>query len=182
MSQKFLPPSYTRLKCIRMNHGYIDTNIFGNQDSRIILTSKCEELINNTSLVTDQSGTIYFGAGGMNLYYYYQSFNKRESFRDSISKFEKRTFDISKKGFYIDDIKKIDFSTISDFTSNKPFRFGAYDCDCTIWEVTFYNKDKQIADFIPVMSQQDGVIGMYDLVGQEFYISPNGSAFTTGQE
>lgn len=40
--------------------------------------------------------------------------------------------------------------------------------------------DKCIRYFIPAKRKSDGVIGMYDLVGRKFYISPNGVAFTGG--
>lgn len=39
---------------------------------------------------------------------------------------------------------------------------------------------KLVRDFIPVKRKSDGMIGMYDLVGRKFYISPNGVAFTGG--
>lgn len=173
-------PKYEVLEYIQMTNGYINTDILGNQDSRIILTSKCDEIKNNSSLVSD-GADIYFGAGGPTEYLYYLSFNFTTSFIDNTkSRLNKHTFEISKKGFYIDDKKERNFSNILDYVSKRPFKIGANNCACTIWKVTFYNKDKLIADFIPVKRKLDGVFGMYDIVGRKFYTSPNLVALTGG--
>lgn len=178
--RKLMIPKYEVLEYIQMTNGYINTDILGNQDSRIILTSKCDEIKNNSSLVSDGKD-VYFGAGGPTEYQYYSCFNDTKSFIDGTkSRLNKHTFEISKKGFYIDDKKETDFSNILDFVSKRPFIIGAFNCACTIWKVTFYNKDKRIADFIPVKRKLDGVFGMYDIVGRKFYTSPNLVALTGG--
>lgn len=49
-----------------------------------------------------------------------------------------------------------------------------------IWLLNINDNGKPIRKFIPAKRKSDGVIGMYDLVGKKFYISPNGVAFTGG--
>lgn len=49
-----------------------------------------------------------------------------------------------------------------------------------IWLLNINDNGKPIRKFIPVKRKSDGMIGMYDLVGRKFYISPNGVAFTGG--
>lgn len=49
-----------------------------------------------------------------------------------------------------------------------------------IYFLKIKDRGKFIRDFIPAKRKSDGVIGMYDLVGRKFYISPNGVAFTGG--
>ena len=43
-----------------------------------------------------------------------------------------------------------------------------------------WNGDNLVGNFIPVKRKLDGMIGMYDTIGDEFYTSPNGVAFTGG--
>ena len=49
-----------------------------------------------------------------------------------------------------------------------------------IYFLKIKDKDKLIRYFIPAKRKSDGMIGMYDLIGRKFYISPNGVAFTGG--
>ena len=48
-----------------------------------------------------------------------------------------------------------------------------------IYDFIVKEKGILVRNFVPA-KRDDGVIGMYDLVGRKFYISPNGVAFTGG--
>ena len=43
-----------------------------------------------------------------------------------------------------------------------------------------WDNSKLIRDFVPARRKSDNIVGMYDLVGKQFYTSPNGVEFVGG--
>lgn len=58
-------------------------------------------------------------------------------------------------------------------------RYGNRYCDITIYSFKIYEGDTLKMDFEPYL--QDGVYGLYDTVGKQFYPSANSYAFTGGE-
>ncbi len=63
------------------------------------------------------------------------------------------------------------------YDSNSAYRFS----DATIYSSTIIKNDVTIRDFVPAKRNSDSVYGLYDLINNVFYTSPNGNNFSGGQ-
>lgn len=66
----------------------------------------------------------------------------------------------------------------NDTTYTTPSRFA----DATIYSATVVKNGVTIRDFVPAKRNSDSVYGLYDLVDNVFYTSPNGNNFSGGSE
>lgn len=51
---------------------------------------------------------------------------------------------------------------------------------CRIWRYTYYENDVMLLDMLPAMRNSDNVLGMYDLVNDDFYTNDGTGVFTGG--
>ena len=63
------------------------------------------------------------------------------------------------------------------YDSNSAYRFS----DATIYSSTIIKNNVTIRDFVPAKRNSDSVYGLYDLINDVFYTSPNGNNFSGGQ-
>lgn len=185
--QSVLPMSYDRLEYIEnTSTAYIDcglkpmytfayeikTNI---RSSDIILGCKYINDDSDYRIFRTGEGYLYFDVGYKRVMLpkitkptFHAKFGNYfiESLDDTNNKITGSTFG--------EDMNKAQVSNIFIFYNGNKYSKGK------IWLLKINRNDKTIRDFIPAKRKSDGVVGMYDLVGRKFYISPNGVAFTGG--
>lgn len=101
------------------------------------------------------------------------------------------TFTLDTGKFYVDGELKTpiqDFDTIPEGTGTIPmFLFSRNQNgssedggDHTIYSAKIWNNGELVRDYIPCIRRSDMKAGLYDLVGKQFYISPNNRDFIPG--
>ncbi len=66
--------------------------------------------------------------------------------------------------------------SFSDTGYTTPYRFS----DTTIYSATIIKNGSTVRDFVPAKRDSDSVYGLYDLINDVFYASPNGNNFSGG--
>lgn len=183
-----LPYSYERIEYIESNgSSYIDTGIYGSNtlDVEISLFT-----------VPDKSPTFFIGSRNnpynrtycivrvppLEMRFDYNTIHSLGAVKGKVT--------IKKLGLYVyvDNKQRLELPVLKFKTPSTLFMFGLLQNNVVniapagdkIYFLKMTENGILVRDFIPVKRKSDGMIGMYDLVGRKFYISPNGVAFTGG--
>ena len=96
----------------------------------------------------------------------------------------KHTIEFSKDGFYDNGVLKFT-PTANNFTTGNiligKIAGAATSGQKKIYSCKVYNNGTLARDFVPCYRKADGVIGLYDLVGNTFYTNEGTGTFTKGQ-
>lgn len=68
------------------------------------------------------------------------------------------------------------FCSFSDTSFTTPYRFA----DVTLYSATIIKNGLTVRDYVPAKRDSDSVYGLYDLINDVFYSSPNGNNFSGG--
>ena len=194
-----LPQGYTEVEYIQ-NTGtsYINTNYYPNQDTRILAEMQ---------VVTFNSYGRLLGAGNHNTANtiscdYVDSGNIFEiswggytgwTQYSVVSNYDKHTYDWNKNYFYIDGTL-LDSKTYNTFTCS--YKLGIFNVLESgnvptsnagryfygkLYSFKIYDNGTLVRDFVPAMRDSDNKYGLYDIVNDVFYLSPNGNNFIGGE-
>ena len=195
-----VPQGYTEVEYIE-NTGtsYINTNFTPNQDTRLLA---------DIQVVTYNSYGRLFGAGnhdiansiscdyGSNGSPFEVSWGGIAGWTQYASEanYNKRTYDWNKNYLYVDG-NLIGSSTYTTFTcQNKLGIFNVLENGDVptsntgryfygrVYNFKIYNNSLLVRDFVPVKRNSDNKYGMYDIVNDVFYVSPNNANFIGGAE
>ena len=195
-----LPQGYTEVEYIE-NTGtsYINTDYYPNQDTRIIAEMQ---------VVTYNSFGRLLGAGNHNTANtiscdYVDNGNTFEiswggytgwTQYSVTSNYDKHTYDWNKNSFYIDGTL-LDSKTYTAFTCS--YKLGIFNVLESgnvptsnteryfygkLYSFKIYDNDTLVRDFVPAKRDSDSKYGLYDVVNDVFYISPNSTNFIGGSE
>lgn len=190
-----LPEGYTEVEYIRNSgyNAYINTGviIFDNTTNTYTITTRLtSEFHSNLGCATiiacenPISTPYYYGLG-----YRYKCSQTVDQFEfyGSYPNYSSSTVDNG------DGTRTITFQSTGNtsWTLNTPLIFFAnwantsYDSinrpsDATIYSSTIVKNGITVRDFVPAKRDSDSVYGLYDLINDEFYVSPNGNNFTGG--
>jgi hypothetical protein len=194
-----LPVGYTEVEYIE-NTGtsYVNTNYYPNQDTRIVAEMQVvtfndfgrlwgagnHNTANTISCDYVDSGNIFeVSWGGYTGWAQYSV----------TSNYNKHTYDWNKNSFYIDGTL-LDSKTYTSFTcSNKLGIFNVLESGDVptsntgryfygkLYSFKIYDNDTLVRDFVPTKRDSDNKYGLYDLITDTFYTSPNGNNFIGGE-
>ena len=195
---QILPDGYTAVEYIQ-NSGtsYINTDYYPNQDTRIIAEMQ---------VVTYNSFGRLLGAGNHNTANtiscdYVDNGNTFEiswggytgwTQYSMTSNYNKHTYDWNKNSFYIDGTL-LDSKTYTAFTCS--YKLGIFNVLESgnvptsntgryfygkLYSFKIYDNDTLVRDFVPAKRDSDSKYGLYDIVNDVFYISPNSNNFIGG--
>ena len=195
---KILPTGYTKVEYIQ-NTGtsYINTNYYPNQDTRIVaemqvvsfnsfgrlLGAGNHNTANTISCDYIDSGSVFeVSWGGYTGWTQYSV----------TSNYDKHTYDWNKNSFYIDGTL-LDTKTFKSFTCS--YKLGIFnvlesgDVPTSntgryfygkLYSFKIYDNDTLVRDFVPCKRDSDSKYGLYDVVNDVFYVSPNNTNFSGG--
>ncbi len=199
-----LPDGYTEVEYIEnTSTAYINTNFKPNQDTRILLTAQC---VTSTSYgryigagdynavnaiqfdyESGAQGTLHVSWGHLNSWTVYSN---------CVGDYDEHTYDWDKNYFYRDKGKQNQFSATTTYTAFQCI--GNLGIFCHIYNnggvptsqneffkgklYTFkmYDNGTLIRDLVPAKRDSDSKYGMYDIVNDTFYLSPNNVNFSGG--
>lgn len=193
---------YTELEYIEnKTRAYIDTGFKPNQDTRIV----CE-----MQTVTSTSYGRFVGCGGyadLNaiqfdyetgangiLHISWGAVAAWTTYSSCVGDYNKHTYDWDKNYFYRDRGESNQFSASTTYTSFQCtdnlgiFNFisnnreGDQPLLGKLYSFKIYDNGTLIRDLVPCKRNSDNVVGLYDMVNDTFYSSPNSSTFVGGLE
>ena len=193
-----LPGTYTELEYIQSTGSqYIDTNFIPDNNTRIRTKLQVNSDINNagtcfsSALGTGNTGfECFMWSNGTGLICFYGS-GGTSSFAHAATINDVFEIDWNKNIFNIrvnnGNIEKRTFPEQT-FTTTYQLRLFALSRDVypaslgytTIYYFQIYDNGVLVRDFIPARRNSDGVVGMYDTVGQTFYTNPRDTNFVAG--
>lgn len=191
-----LPSAYTEVEYIRNSNynAYINTNviIFDNTANTYTVTTKLtSEFHSNLGCATiincEYPRSPYYGFGYRykcsstvdQLEFFGGTPNYSASTVENSDGTKTITFQSTATTTYTTNTPLTYFCSFSnDTTYTTPSRFA----DATIYSATVVKNGVTIRDFVPAKRNSDSVYGLYDLVDNVFYTSPNGNNFSGGSE
>lgn len=192
-----LPRAYRQVEYIETTKTqYIDTGVVPNENTRTF----CDFQYTKDPVVGDYDFAVFGSRYSYNIRAYYVSF--RGSHDESIygmngafrtnrafNDTERHTVDFSNNAVYVDNIYQFAMG-IDAFTGEHSVFLGAVyqpsnvgtirTSEIKIYSAKMYQDDILIRDYIPCYRKSDGVIGMYDLVNNEFYTNAGTGEFLKG--
>ena len=190
-----LPQGYTEVEYIRNNNynAYINTGVipYDNTTNTYTITTKLTSEFNSnlgcaTIISCENPVSPYYGLG-----YRY----KCSSAVDELEFFGSNTNYSSSTVDNGDGTRTITFQSTGNtsWTISAPlsyfcsFNSTSYDSssayrfsDATIYSATVVKNGSTVRDFVPAKRDSDSVYGLYDLINDVFYTSPNGNNFSGG--
>lgn len=190
-----LPEGYTELEYIE-NSGtqYINTGFKPNQNTRVVLKvsgaprTKEQVLFGaRTNMNTATDNFMFLATGSQD--YRTDFYNSKVSIPTSFDFSGKYTIDKNKEKTYLDGVLAATntigtFScnySIFLFTGNTGGTAGTPKSGTVIYYCKIYDNDVLVRDFIPCKNPS-GVIGLYDLVNNQFYQNAGTGTFISGPE
>ena len=188
-----LPQGYTEVEYIRNNNynAYINTSaiIFDNTANTYTITTKLSsEFHSNLGCATIIScESIYSPYYGLGYRYYCASnvdqmqffggdANYSSSTVDNGDGTRTITFQSTGNTSWTTDVPLSYFCSFDNAAYTNAYRFA----DATIYSATVVKNGVTIRDFVPAKRNSDSVYGLYDLINDVFYTSPNGNNFSGG--
>lgn len=187
-----LPSGYIQLEYIQSaGLQYIDTGFVPNQDTRVI--AEFESLIATGgfpvfgSRQSGSSRTYTFGTTGVNNCWL-SGYNNGSVNSGKKGDTARHIVDKNKAVCYLDGVA-IATSTYANFTSPSAlwiFRFYSGDGDneaygeLKMYACKVYDNGNLVRDFVPCKNAS-GAVGLYDLVGKQFYGNAGTGTFTAGE-
>jgi len=191
-----LPQGYTEVEYIRQNSNYdayINTGviIFDNTTNTYTITTKLtSEFHSNLGCATiiscervnspyDGLGYRYKCSSTVNqLEFFGGNPNYTSSVVDNGDGTRTVTFQSSGNSSFTTDVPLSYFASFSSTTygTNSTYRYS----DATIYSASIVKNGITVRDFVPAKRDSDSVYGLYDLITDTFYTSPNGNNFSGG--
>ena len=199
-----LPIGYTEVEYIEnTSTAYINTNFKPNQDTRILLTAQC---VTSTSYgryigagdynavnaiqfdyESGVQGTLHISWGHLNSWTVYSN---------CVGDYGEHTYDWDKNYFYRDKGKQNQFSATTTYTAFQCIANLGIFCHIynnggvptsqneffkgKLYTFKMYDNGTLIRDLVPAKRDSDSKYGMYDIVNDAFYLSPNNVNFSGG--
>ena len=185
-----LPDGYTQLDYIQSNGAqYIDTGFKPNQDTRVIvdievLTSQTTEG-HICSVAGSLYYTLFFDPEQSNWYGTRYGTGPIKTLPASVNTRNRITIDKNKNVTTIDDVSVEDsistFQTsynLPIFVRNTSGNINSY-IKAKLYSFRLYDNGTLVRDYIPCVSPEN-IIGLYDLVNDQFYSNAGSGTFTAG--
>lgn len=188
-----LPEGYTELEYIQSSGTqYIDTGFKQNQNSRIVMSAQVTQKPSTHAWLFE--GRISTGSGGKSVFLLsgavwnadYNGSARREAFPD-IGIFDALSIDFDKNSLQINE----DSFTWTTSTFQSTANLALLACNTAgaisgyisakLYNCQIYDNGTMIRDFIPCQDPT-GNVGLYDLVGAQFYGNAGSGTFTAGPE
>ena len=190
-----LPAGYTEVEYIRQNsnyNAYINTGVilFDNVSNTYTVTTKlssefhsnlgCATIINCEELQHPWTGIGYRYKCSSTVDQL-EFFGTTSNYSSSVVDNGDGTKTITMS--YLSNVSKTTDVPLEYFASwngnyTTPYRFA----DATIYSATVVKNGVTVRDFVPAKRDSDSVYGLYDLINDTFYTSPNGNNFSGGSE
>ena len=210
-NQSILPQGYTEVEYVQnyastsvdTNHlAFINTNFKPNQDTRIVMTMKCDKSNNYSRFCGaggyDKTNAIQFdyetGAQGT-LHISWGAIGGWSTYSSCVGDYNTHEYDWNKNYFYRDK------GTANEFSASTTYK--AFQCTDNLgiftniingsgelnynvlygrlYSCQIYDNGTLIRDFVPCINPNN-VVGVYDIVNNVFYQSGNGNSFVAGPE
>ena len=193
-----LPSGYAELTHIESTGTqYIDTGIYGSQNTKVELTCRQLDTDYNKPRVFGSryaSNNRAFCIGKASNNNFFAHFDTVFATIVSAVELDTQTHlhTLSKNGYYIDNVLVSNYSTPSDFTTPSTLKISAFDNDgvvdtsflssmhiisCYIW-----SNDTLSFNGVPALRLSDSVVGMYDLVSNTFFTNAGTGSFIAGEK
>ena len=186
-----LPSTYQQVEYIESTgQAYIDTGIIPNTNTKIDISF---ELITKGNYGIIFGGEDAYNSNGFHLYNTSGNFDISFGARYSASMipFELNTkykFIMDKTGFTLNGTPSVPFETNTISTTYSIYLFAVHratnvtetNAQKRIYYCKLYNNGTLVRDMIPCYRVSDNVIGMYDVVGKQFYTNAGSGSFTKG--
>lgn len=191
-----LPVGYTEVEYIRQNsnyNAYINTGVilFDNTSNTYTVTTKLtSEFHSNLGCATIISAEVpvspYNGMGYRykcsstvdELEFFGGNSNYSSSSVDNGDGTRTVTFQSTGNTSWTSSAPLSLLCSFSDTSFTTPFRYA----DTTIYSATIVKNGTTVRDFVPAKRDSDDKYGLYDLITDTFYTSPNGNNFIGGSE
>lgn len=181
-----LPDGYTEVDYITGgNTQYIDTNFYGNQNTKIIV-DMCMlgsvRIGNNTTI--SKAITIFYNGSSTSAYKQRWSSQSFDYIFDTPS--NRHIYENSKNGYYIDNVSVNTWSSTEEFETTNNLMLGKIDASANIasnfklYSCKIYDNNTLVRDFVPCFRDSDREVGLYDLVNGVFYTNQGTGVFTYG--
>ena len=183
-----LPSAYQEVEYIGMSGAQqINTGMkFDMQNGACEITYQASTTSQNGMLLASNSGNYfwlyyYSNANRANLYVYA---NGQKNIQGNILDLNKHTVLYKNRSMFVDGVTRGSFAVTLSTTSTNLI-IGSYDgnyffqgkiFDCKIWDGNY----KLVRHFIPCYRKSDSVIGLFDIVNQQFYTNSGTGTFTKG--
>lgn len=188
-----LPQGYTEVEYIRQNNNYnayINTGIipYGSVGNTFVVSATMKAYYRNTSCDTflscEDINSPYFGfgyrfecAGGSER----QIFGADGSATGTVVNNSDGTFTYTCSRGNVTTTYPMPISIFCSFNNSSytsPYRFS----DIEVHSMSITLNNETVRDFVPAKRDSDDKYGLYDLITDTFYISPNGNDFIGGSE
>lgn len=189
-----LPVGYTEVEYIRQNsnyNAYINTGVYlfdSTSNSYTVTTKLTSEFHSNLGCATIISAEVpvspYNGMGYRykcsstvdQLEFFGGNSNYTSSVVDNGDGTRTVTFQSTGNTSWTSSAPLSLLCSFSDTSFTTPFRYS----DTTIYSSTIVKNGTTVRDFVPAKRDSDSVYGLYDLITDTFYASPNGNNFIGG--
>lgn len=200
-----LPSGYTEveyLENVSPNKAYIDTNFAPNQNTKVV--ADLQYVTTNTHPrafgcgMWNSTGYIFNaenGIGASNTEWKWKfGANGNNWLATGVqTDFNRHTVEISNGNLYIDN-NLITSTTVTSFQISDNIGIFGFISNGTLggqsageymfgkfYSFKIYDNGTLVRDFVPAMRDSDSKYGFYDIIGNSFYLSPNGNTFVGGQ-
>lgn len=181
------------LNILNISNAYIDTKIVSTIDDEVTITVSTNDFVGDF-LCGARTNNI----GMTNSFFIYGQVNENVSFATNngftkssvnIQDGDKHTIQHNKEGGFIDG-QKVVSRLFTEKPSNRSYYIFTINdrstptsmSKCKLYKFTYSRNNSVIMDLVPVLNKTNGKYGLFDLVEQKFYTSPNGVKFIGGRE
>lgn len=183
--------SFTQLEYIESTGDqYIDTNLYGNQDTKVIIDATVVGVISNDyaqvfgSYTANTTTSLTIAAITSSVNSRFGNVTKTGVFKGNIG--ERHVYETSKINAKMDGIVTTTWGSVSNFTTSSTMYIArtngsSVTSKIRVYSCKIYDKDILIRDYIPAKDSQ-GNIGLYDKVNRVFTQSGSGTNFIGGLE
>lgn len=190
-----LPQGYTEVEYIRQNNNYnayINTGVilFDNTSNTYTITTRltsefhsnlgCATIINCEALSSPYNGLGYrykCSSTVDQLEFFGGNPNYNSSVVDNGDGTRTVTFQSTGNTSYTTNVPLSFLCSFNNSSYTSAYRFA----DATIYSSTIVKNGTTVRDFVPAKRDNDSVYGLYDLITDTFYTSPNGNNFIGGE-
>ena len=188
-----LPQGYTEVEYIRQNsnyNAYIDTGVipYGSVGNSFEVSATMKAYYKNTSCDTflscEDVNSPYFGfgyrfvcAGGSN----YQIFGGDVNTATTVTNNSDGTFTYVCSRSNVTTTYNMPISLFCSYSNSSyttPYRFS----DIEVHSMSITLNNEIVRNYVPAKRDSDNKYGLYDLITDTFYVSPNGNNFSGGSE
>ena len=187
-----LPDNYTPLSYVESTDGgaWIDTGIYGNQDTSVAMDARIVELVDGTSYCVifgciEETWSISIGAVSNNVNSRFGYCAQKGCFSSKIG--IRSLYEVDIACTKLDGIVTHEWGGMTDFALSDTLCVGIaknnsnYPKCIEIYECTIRENETEVMHLIPCMNEA-GVCGMYDVVNSQFHVSSGPESFRAGSE